>query len=83
VAFRDRFTDATFESSASVMQDFVDLTLANEIEIAAPGSGEPVPTWLHGLVDHMQAWASAPARRGVEALLGPCEGVRSRGREER
>jgi hypothetical protein len=71
VAFRDRFTDRTFELSPSALQDFVDLTLANEIEIAAPGRGDPVPPWLLELVDQMQARASATARHGVAALLGP------------
>jgi hypothetical protein len=70
VAFRDRFADRTFVPSPAALQDFVDLTLANEIEIAAPGSGDPVPPWLLELVEHMQARASATARGGVEALLG-------------
>jgi len=69
VAFRDRFADRTFEPSASALQDFVDLTLANEIEIAAPASGDPAPPWLLDLVDQIQARASAAARLGVGALL--------------
>jgi hypothetical protein len=69
VAFRDRFSDRTFEPSASALEDFVDLTLANEIEIAAPGKGDPVPTWLLDLVEQIQARASVAARAGAEALL--------------
>jgi hypothetical protein len=70
VAFRDRFSDRTFEPSASALQDFVDLTLANEIEIGAPTGGDPVPPWLRELVEQIQARASIAARLGVEAVLG-------------
>lgn len=70
VAFRDRFSDRTFEPSPAALQDFVDLTLANEIEIAAPGSGDPAPPWLLDLVGQIQARASAVARLGVGAVLG-------------
>ena len=70
MAFRDRFSARTFEPSASALQDFVDLTLANEIEIAAPGSGDPAPPWLLDLVEQIQARASSVARLGVGAVLG-------------
>jgi hypothetical protein len=70
VAFRDRFSDRTFEPSPAALQDFVDLTLANEIEIAAPGSGDSAPPWLLELVGQIQTRASAAARLGVGAVLG-------------
>ncbi|HEX3567542.1 MAG TPA: hypothetical protein VHU17_19425 [Acidimicrobiales bacterium] len=69
-AFRDRFTNRRFEPSASALQDFVDLTLANEIEIAALESGDPAPPWLLELVEQIQSRASAPARLGIVAVLG-------------
>ena len=71
VAFRDRFSDRTFEPSPAALQDFVDLTLANEIEIAAPGSGDPAPPWLLDLVEQIQSRASAAAGLGVRTVLGP------------
>lgn len=70
VVFRDRFSERTFEPSDSALQDFVDLTLANEIEIAGPASGDPAPSWLLDLVEQIQARASVPGRLGVEAVLG-------------
>ena len=70
VVFRDRFSARTFEPSASALQDFVDLTLANEIEIAASESGDPAPPWLLDLVEQIQARASSAARLGVGEVLG-------------
>lgn len=70
VGFRDRFSGRAFELSPSALQDFVDLTLANEIEIAAPAGGEPAPPWLQELVGQTQARASTAARLGARAVLG-------------
>jgi len=75
VTFRDRFLDATFEPSAAQLRDFVDLTLANELEIAIDGGGplgpsSDLPAWIGPLVEHIQNRASPRARRGALSLLG-------------
>ncbi|HXQ75691.1 MAG TPA: hypothetical protein VN791_04280 [Acidimicrobiales bacterium] len=77
VRFRDRFRDTTFEPSATQLRDFVDLTLANELEIAlgsdarrkAPPSARPA--WIGPLVEQMEKRASTGVVRGARHLLGP------------
>jgi hypothetical protein len=64
VVFRDRFTDSTFDVSASEIRDFVDLTLANELEIATGEDTGPAP-WLADVIDLMGARASEGVRRKV------------------
>jgi hypothetical protein len=70
---RDRFLDTTLVPSAAQLTDFVDLTLANELEIAlgdVPSTDPPVPPpWITALVDQMVDRASPAARRGVARLL--------------
>jgi hypothetical protein len=54
-----------------MLRDFVDLTLANEVEIAVLGKGdERTPTWLISLFERIQARASEPVRLGAAALMG-------------
>lgn len=73
VRFRDRFTDVTFEPSATRLRAFVDLTLANEIDVAfghgpASDPSEP-PSWIGPLVDQMFDRASPGVGRGARNLL--------------
>ena len=73
VCCRDRFLDTTFEPSPSQLTDFVDLTLANEFEIAfgdAPSTGASVwPAWITALVDQMVNRASPGTRQAVARLV--------------
>jgi len=69
VRFRDRFRQVTFEPSDTQLRDFVDLTLANEIEIALPDDTSDPPPWIAPLVAQMEARASPEARRGARRLL--------------
>jgi hypothetical protein len=72
VCFRDRFRDETFEPSDAALRDFVDLTLANELDVAlARGHVAPPvpPPWIGPLVEQMEGRASPGARRGVSRLL--------------
>ena len=72
VCFRDRFLDQTFEPADAALRDFIDLTLANELDVALARSHDvrPVPApWIGPLVDQMERWASPGARRGATRLL--------------
>jgi len=86
VCVRDRFLDETFPPADARIRDFVDLTLANELEIALVGSGtvrsgtagsdadagsSKRPEWIGPLVAQMEKRASPGARRGARRLLGP------------
>ncbi len=76
VRFRDRFLGTTSEPPDALLRDFVDLTLANELEIAlgsgAGGSAPSLspPAWIGPLVEQMERRASPGARRGALQLLG-------------
>ena len=69
VAFRDRFSGDTFHPPAGALRDFVDLTLANEIEIALPSDDSPTPSWLVQFFEQTEARASDRARQEARALL--------------
>ncbi|HEX4245144.1 MAG TPA: hypothetical protein VHY77_06225 [Acidimicrobiales bacterium] len=77
VAFPDRFSGCTLEPSEAAVRDFVDLTLANETEIAVLGREGAAPRWLLDLFDQSRRRASTAARRGAGALLGPTQSTRS------
>jgi hypothetical protein len=71
LAFRDRFTDTTFTPSPAYVTDFVDLTLANECELAAASPGGPLEwTWLSDFCRTTQRWASPGFSSGAGTLLG-------------
>jgi hypothetical protein len=71
VAFRDRFTDRVFEPTAAQLGQFVDLTLANEIEITLIDSAiAGPPRWLTSLFAQMQDLASPSVQRCVRQHLG-------------
>jgi hypothetical protein len=69
VAFRDRFRGEILHLSTDALRDFVDLTLANEIEIALPADDSPAPPWLLQLFQQTQTRASDRVRREAAALL--------------
>jgi hypothetical protein len=84
VQFRDRFRGACFEPSEAALTTFVDLTLANELEISVVGrwlpdgssgataSGDTAagpPSWVCDLTDQLERRASAGARRGARLIL--------------
>jgi hypothetical protein len=74
VTFRDRFLGVTVEASEAQLRHFVDLTLANELEIATTvgdrvSRGSGLPSWVGPLVEHMESRASPGARRGARAVL--------------
>jgi hypothetical protein len=73
VVFRDRFLHTTFAPSDSQLSDFVDLTLANELEIARGDPPSSVlsdgpsawPSWFTSLVDQMVHRASPGVRQAL------------------
>jgi hypothetical protein len=73
VRYRDRFLDVTYEPSATRLRDFVDLTLANELDVAlghlpSPGPSAP-PPWIGPLVDQMLDRASPGVRQGARQAV--------------
>jgi hypothetical protein len=57
VAFRDRFSGEILHPSGDALRDFVDITLANEIEIALSADDSPAPSWLLQLLQQTQTQA--------------------------
>ena len=68
--FRDRFTGQTYVAAQDELQDFVDLTLANEFDVGfvRSGSHRP-PDWLFIMFDGFQHLAGAPVRDGFKSLI--------------
>jgi hypothetical protein len=70
--FRDRFGGAESEPSAEYVGLFVDLTFANEVELAASSPGGPGEwTWLADFCRDAGRWASPGFAAGATALLHP------------
>jgi hypothetical protein len=80
VQFRDRFRGAIFEPSEAALTTFVDLTLANELEISVVGRRLPAdtasadtaggpPSWVCDLTGQLERRASAGARHGARLVL--------------
>jgi hypothetical protein len=68
--FRDRFTGEVFVPPASEVTLFVDLTYANEVELAVASPGGPASwSWLSQFVSETQRWASPGFFVGATALL--------------
>jgi hypothetical protein len=68
--FRDRFTGTTSLPSATAVRQFVDLTYANEAELAAASPGGPVEwNWLADFCRRTKRWASPEFFAGVAVLL--------------
>jgi hypothetical protein len=69
--FRDRFTGGESTPSAASITHFVDLTYANECELAAASPGGAAEwTWLADFCRATQRWASPSFFDGAAVLLG-------------
>jgi len=76
VVFRDRFTGRVFVAPEDRLRDFVDLTLANECEIAVVGAAAPTaPDWLVDLCAGFAGRAGPGVRHGVRRLLDDVTGI--------
>ena len=70
--FQDRFTGVEFIPSAAYVTLFVDLTYANEVELACTSPGGPTGwTWLAEFCRDTCRWASPGFSAGANALLHP------------
>jgi hypothetical protein len=68
--FRDRFDGTDVRPSAEQVTHFVDLTYANEAELAATSPGGPAEwTWLADFCRRTRRWASPGFFAGAAALL--------------
>ncbi len=72
LSFRDRFTGSLSTPSADDVALFVDLTYANEVELACASPGGPTEwTWLADFCRATRRWASPEFFSGATALLQP------------
>jgi hypothetical protein len=70
--FLDRFNGAEFRPEAEDVGLFVDLTYANEVELAAASPGGPTEwTWLADFCRGTQRWATPSFFEGAMAVLTP------------
>ena len=70
-SFKDRFQDRVFRPAEGQLQDFVDLTLANEFDVGVLGtSSTEIPQWFVSMYSHLQHLASESVRRGLQCLDG-------------
>ncbi|HEY7946608.1 MAG TPA: hypothetical protein VID75_02965 [Acidimicrobiales bacterium] len=72
VSFRDRFRDETVVVTEGQIRDFVDLTLANELDVALSGRRRPddaPPDWIAPFVGQLEHRASPRVRRAARWLL--------------
>jgi hypothetical protein len=70
--FRDRFTGTESTPSAGYVRLFVDLTYANEVELACASPGGPSGwTWLADFCRETCRWASPRFSAAATALLRP------------
>jgi hypothetical protein len=70
--FLDRFDGQQSTPSVEYVTLFVDLTFANEIELAMASPGGPGEwTWLADFCRDASRWASTPVAAGATALLHP------------
>jgi hypothetical protein len=70
--FRDRFTGEVLTPSGEQLRAFVDLTLANEADVAIVSTpSADVPDWFITLVRQFGPLASGPAAIGCERLTAP------------
>lgn len=58
--FRNRFTGEVFPLTDGQLQDLVDLTLANEADVATAGASPQVPEWFVSLARQFGPHASRP-----------------------
>jgi hypothetical protein len=72
LCFLDRFDATQCNPSAAYLTLFVDLTFANEIELAVASPGGPEEwTWLADFCRDASRWASPRVAAGAMALLHP------------
>jgi hypothetical protein len=70
VRFRDRFTDSVVPATADQVRRFLNLTYANEGELAAASPGGPAEwIWLADFCRDTRRWASPSFASGVSALV--------------
>jgi hypothetical protein len=70
--FPNRFTAVASPPSADYVTQFVDLTFANEVELAVASPGGPAGwTWLADFCRDASRWASPRFAAGANALLHP------------
>jgi hypothetical protein len=70
--FPDRFAAVASQPSAAYVTLFVDLTFANEVELAVASPGGPAGwTWLADFCQDAGRWASPRFASGANALLHP------------
>jgi hypothetical protein len=68
--FRDRFTGAEFAPTSEDVRLFVDLTFANEAELAATAPGGPAEwLWLADFCREARRWASPGFFAGAASLM--------------
>ncbi len=72
LSFRDRFDGSLSTPRAEYVAHFVDLTFANEVELACASPGGPTEwTWLAEFCRDTRRWASPGFSAGATALLEP------------
>jgi uncharacterized protein DUF6817 len=72
LAFRDRFAGTEVAVGVEQVRQFVDLTYANETELAASSPGGPLEwTWLADFCRRTQRWASPGFVTGVASIVAP------------
>ena len=73
-SFKDRFTGLVFNPTPRQLQNFVDITLANESDVGVIGSGSlEIPEWLLSLHRNIQYLASDSVREGFQNLIWRAE----------
>ncbi len=70
VTWRDRFSAGEFEATPAQLRDFVELTMANEVEIAAAAGNPQEWTWLADFCRKVRPLASVDVYRGAASILG-------------
>jgi len=72
LTFRDRFTGTESIPGAELVTPFVDLTYANEVELACASPGGPTEwTWLADFCRDTCRWASPRFSAAALVLLSP------------
>ena len=69
VVFRNRFTGDVFSPSDDRLRDFVDLTLANECDVAVGPGSDQAPDWFSSMVRQFRLVASPSVRHGCQVVM--------------
>jgi hypothetical protein len=71
ISFRDRFTGQVFPLSEERLRQFVDLTLANEYDVALVGpDSERIPVWFSSMIEQFGCLASPAVSAGCQREFG-------------